>query len=121
MDESSEVEDNIIVIMKRMDQRAQCFRLKEFNLHLRNNVRQIYNIYIYMKNPPFHSLVWDSFRLAPITERGRRGRAKGKIKGEQWQDQGHGQVKYKAGVSTEETEKLYNSYHNWGEPERAPH
>ena len=49
MDESSEVEDNIIVIMKLTDRRAQCFGLKEFNLHLQNDVRQIYNIYIYIK------------------------------------------------------------------------
>ena len=120
MDESSEVEDNIIVIMKRMDQRAQCFRLKEFNLHLRNNVRQIYNIY--MKNPPFHSLVWDLLRLAPITERGGRGQGQGKDQGRTMAGpRSRVRPRTRQGVSTEETEKLYNSYHNWGEPERVPH
>jgi len=28
-------------------------------------IRQIDEYYIYMKNPPFNSLVWGSLRLAP--------------------------------------------------------
>ena len=42
------------------------FQVKRVNLHLRNDVRQIY-IYINMKIPPLYSLVWGSLRLAPIS------------------------------------------------------
>ena len=41
------------------------FQVKRVLLAFTEYVRQI-NIYIYMKNPLFDSLVWGSFRLAPI-------------------------------------------------------
>ena len=43
--------------------RVQCFGLKESTCIYGT----MYNRYIYMKNPPFDSLVWGSLRLAPIT------------------------------------------------------
>ena len=48
-----------------MDWRAQCFGLKEFNLHLRNTYDRYIIIIIY-ENPSFNRLVWGSLRLAPI-------------------------------------------------------
>ena len=42
------------------------FRVKRVtvNLHLRDDIHTAI-IYIYMKHPPFNSLVWGSLRLAP--------------------------------------------------------
>ena len=55
------------IFCPHLNSACSMFRVKSVNCHSRNDVRWIIYIYIYMKNPPFDSLVWGSLRLAPIT------------------------------------------------------